>query len=221
MGKIFVNGGHKLDGEITISGMKNSALPIIFACLLVKDECIIENIPRVSDIENALSILRDMGAEANFVEPHTIKINTKRAHNKLNFELISKMRASSYLMSTCLSRYGKVHMPYPGGCNFGSRPIEQHIKGFKALGAVSNDDCDELVDLKYLKKPKSGKIILDKISVGATINMIMASVLVEGKTIIQNVAREPHVLDLIRFLNNCGANITLFSDKIEVFGVKS
>ena len=219
MGKIFVEGGHSLNGKIEISGMKNSALPIIFACLLVEGDCILENIPRVSDVQNSLTILKKMGADADFIDEHTIKINTKNASaSSLDFELISKMRASSYLMSTCLRRFGNILMPYPGGCNFGSRPIEQHIKGFEALGAKCILD-DEVVSLKCDKMISNAKIVLDKISVGATINMIMASVIGDGETVIENVAKEPHVLDVVSFLNICGADIRVFDNKIRVVGV--
>ena len=219
MEKILIEGGHRLNGDIEISGMKNSALPIIFACLLIDGECILENIPRVSDVQNALSILRTMGAEADFVDYHTVKINTKNAENNLDFELISKMRASSYLLSCALVRFGCVNMPYPGGCNFGSRPIEQHLKGLKRLGARGGES-DGFVTLKCKNNLKSNKISLDKISVGATINMIMAAVLLEGQSIIENVAREPHVIDVIRFLNACGADILHFGSYIRVNGVR-
>ena len=221
MKQIIVEGGNRLSGEIQIGGMKNSALPIIFSCLLIEGDCVLENIPRVSDVSNALSILRKMGAEASFIDEHTVKINTKCAENSnLDFDLISKMRASSYLMSTCLSRFGAIDMPYPGGCNFGSRPIEQHLKGFEALGAVC-DGCNEnFISIKLLKKSKNLKIVLDKISVGATINMVMASVISDAETIIENVAKEPHVLDLIGFLNSCGADIVLCENKIKVKGVR-
>ena len=219
MEKIYIEGGQRLNGEIEISGMKNSALPTIFACLLVNGECVLENIPKISDVENALSILRTMGARADFLDAHTVIINTDSAENLLDFPLISRMRASSYLMSSVLVRYGNVYMPYPGGCNFGSRPIEQHIKGLKKLGAKGNEN-DGFVTLKSKNKLKSNKIRLDKISVGATINMIMATVLLDGQSIIENVAREPHVIDLIRFLNACGADILHFGTYIRVNGVK-
>lgn len=220
MEKIFVTGGRSLNGKIEISGMKNSALPIIFACLLINEECILENIPMVSDVENALFILRQMGAYASFIDEHTVKINARNASLiDLDLDIISKMRASSYLMSTCLSRFGSVSMAYPGGCNFGVRPIEQHIKGFQALGATLIENTD-LISLKFGKRPKNTKIVLDKISVGATINMIMASAISDGITIIENIAKEPHVLDLIAFLNICGADISLYENQIKVVGVK-
>ena len=220
MDKILIEGGQRLSGKIEISGMKNSALPIIFACLLIQDECVLENLPKVSDVENALSILEQMGAFVEKIDAHTVKINAKNAKNQsLSFERISKMRASSYLMSTCLTRYGSVYMPYPGGCNFGSRPLEQHINGLKRLGAKGGER-DGFIELKYKNRPKSNKITLDKISVGATINMVLATVLLEGESIIENVAKEPHVIDLIRFLNASGADILHFGGYIRVRGVQ-
>ena len=220
MSRIFVNGGQKLNGKIKISGMKNSALPIIFACLLVDGDCIIENIPRVSDVENSLTILRKMGANAEFIDENTVFINTKHASfSKIDNDLVSKMRASSYLMGTMLSRFGKISMAYPGGCNFGSRPIEQHLKGFEALGAICIE-TGESIDIFIKEKMKSCKLSLDKISVGATINIILASVFLDGITVIENVAKEPHVDDLISFLNLCGAKILRRDNLIFVEGVK-
>lgn len=131
MERLIIEGGHRLYGEVNISGMKNSALPIIYACLLVKDECIIHNIPRVSDIYNSLEILRGLGADADFIERNTVRINTKNATATIkNQELVSKMRASSYLMGALFARFNEVCINMPGGCNFGVRPIEQHLKGF-------------------------------------------------------------------------------------------
>ena len=220
MDKIFIEGRNRLYGKIKISGMKNSVLPIIFATLLVAGDCIIENAPRVSDVENSLEILRKMGASADFVDTNTILINTKGAVPNIDNGLVSKMRASSYLMGAMLSRFGIVNIAYPGGCNFGTRPIEQHIKGFEALGAICMENSS-FVYISVGKKLKSSKISLDKISVGATINMILASVLIEGTTVIENVANEPHVDDVIGFLNACGAQISRKDGKIYVSGVKS
>lgn len=220
MEKILVRGGARLCGQTYISGMKNSALPVIFATLLIEDECVIHNVPRVSDIENAIKILVKMGATAYFASEHTLIINCKAVKgNPSEHSLISKMRASSYLMGAMLARFGECKIPLPGGCNFGKRPIDTHLMGFSMLGA----DCyegEELISLKSTKTLKSGKIPLDKISVGATINMVLASVFLEGETEIHNVAREPHVDDLISFLNNAGANIKRSGEKIVVKGVK-
>lgn len=220
MEKILIQGGNRLNGAVAISGMKNSALPIIFSCLLIKGDCIITNVPQVTDVENALEILRSMGAVAKFCGKNTVLINTKDATSKVGaYDLICKMRASSYLMGTMLSRFGEVEIPMPGGCDFGTRPIDLHLKGFEKLGA----DCtveDGKIKIKAPKKLKSSKITLDKISVGATINMVLASLFVDGSTIIQNCACEPHIDDLLGFLNKCGANIKRIGNTIVCLGVK-
>ncbi len=218
MEKLSIIGKQRLQGEINVSGMKNSALPIIFACLLIPEDCIIKNIPRVSDVENSLEILRSMGARAEFVDKNTVLINTKNAKNSIEkMELVSKMRASSYLMGTMLSRFGSVDISMPGGCNFGARPIDLHVKGFVKMGAIFTENNDK-IQLKVNKSLNCSKITLDKISVGATINMVLASVLTDGETIIENVALEPHVDDLIRFLQLCGARIVRKGKRIIVNG---
>ncbi len=220
MEKIIIEGRKKLFGEISIGGMKNSALPILFASLLIEDECIIENVPRVSDILNTLEILRGLGAEADFCDNNTVRINAKSATNIIkNQSLVSKMRASSYLMGTLLARFGYVSLNMPGGCNFGVRPIEQHLKGFEALGAICTEN-DGKIEIKTRKKLKSQKITLDKISVGATINMVLASISLNGLTVIENCAIEPHIDDLICFLNKCGAKILRKERKIYIQGIK-
>ena len=220
MEKIVIEGGNRLSGEIEISGMKNSALPIIFATILVKDECIIDNVPRVSDVFDSLEILRKMGARAEFCDAHRVIIDTKYLRDTIcGYEIISKIRASSYLMGAMLSRYQKAILPMPGGCNFGVRPIEQHIKGFEALGATSSEE-EGIITLIALNGLKSTKITLDKISVGATINIVLASVFLDGVTVIDNCAIEPHVDDLICFLNTCGAKIIRKNRRIYCEGVK-
>ncbi len=220
MEKLIIEGKHRLFGEINISGMKNSALPIIYACLLVKDECIIHNIPRVSDIYNSLEILRGLGAKADFIDSNTIRINAKNAIPTIkNQELVSKMRASCYLMGTLLARFSEVNLNMPGGCNFGVRPIEQHLMGFERLGAVCTEK-DGKIEIKAQKKLKNQKITLDKISVGATINMVLASIFIDGTTVINNCAIEPHIDDLICFLNKCGGKIKRRQRTIYVKGVR-
>lgn len=221
MKKLLIEGENKLYGRIEISGMKNSALPIVYATILIKDDCIIENIPRVSDVENSLEILRKMGAKAEFVDKNTVLINTNNLDSTIKSkELVSKMRASSYLMGTLLARFGYLTIPLPGGCNFGSRPIEQHLKGFEAFGAKSTL-INQTVEIDGKNKLKSNKITLDKISVGATINMILVATLLSGLTIIENVAIEPHVDDLICFLNKAGAKIMRYGRKVYIIGVSS
>ena len=220
MEKIVIEGGNELRGEVKIGGMKNSALPIIYATILVQEECIIENVPMVSDVINSLEILRQMGACAEFIEDDKIKINTKYLSSEIKgYDKISKMRASSYLMGTMLARFNKAFLPMPGGCNFGVRPIEQHLKGFEALGATTSEE-EGFVSINVSNHLKSTKITLDKISVGATINIVLASVFLDGETIIENVAIEPHVDDLICFLNISGAKIVRKGRKIYVNGVK-
>ena len=219
MDKIVINGGGSLEGEVQVSGMKNSALPIIYACLLVPAECIIENVPRVSDVYNSLEILRSMGAYAEFCDIHTVCINTKNATESINaMDLVCKMRASSYLLGSMLARFGHVKIPIPGGCNFGSRPLDLHFKGFEYLGAECNED-KEKIEIFSRKKLKSKKIRLDKISVGATINMVLVAATLKGVTVIENCAMEPHVDDLINFLNSCGAHIIRVNTTIICNGV--
>ena len=172
---IEIEGGSRLNGEIRVSGMKNSALPIIFATVLIKDDCIIENVPRVSDVFCALDILSSMGARVAWVNEHTVLINTKNLENSVKvYDKIGKMRASYYLMGASLARFGELEIPFPGGCNFGVRPIEQHLKGFTLLGADCNDDGG-IIKISTKNRLKSTKITLDKISVGATINIVLAS----------------------------------------------
>ena len=220
MDRIVINGGSRLKGHVQIGGMKNSALPIIFACMLVPGECIIHNVPRVSDVFDSLEILRSMGAEADFCAEHSVLINTKNVTHVVGaMHLVCKMRASSYLMGAMLSRFGEVEIPMPGGCNFGARPLDLHFKGFCELGA----ECVEAegkIAIFSKNKLKSKKIRLDKISVGATINMVLACACLDGVSIIQNCACEPHVDDLIRFLNLCGAKICRHGQAIVCIGQK-
>lgn len=220
MKKIVVSGGNQLNGEIKIGGMKNSALPIIFATILVEDECIIDNIPLVSDVYNALEILKEMGAVVKFSDNHRVEINTKNLSCDIKgYDKISKMRASCYLMGAMLSRFNKAYLPMPGGCNFGNRPIEQHLKGFNILGASSLEE-NGFISISASNGLKSNKITLDKISVGATINIVLASIFIDGITVIENVAVEPHVDDLINFLKTCGAKIIRHNRRIYIEGVR-
>lgn len=221
MDRIVIEGGNRLNGHIDISGMKNSALPIIFACLLVQNDCIIHNVPRVSDVYDSLEILRSMGAFAEFCGEHSVLINTRDATPTVgNLDLVCKMRASSYLMGVMLARFGEVKIPMPGGCNFGARPLDLHYKGFTELGAECNEN-EGKIEIFSRKNLKSKKIRLDKISVGATINMVLASATLDGVTVIQNCAAEPHVDDLICFLNYCGAKIYRQGKDIICFGQRN
>ena len=220
MESLIINGGNRLYGDVPISGMKNSALPIIYATLLIKERCILKNIPNVSDIRNSLLILESMGATIKRIDNNAYEIDTRDTCPFIKrSDLVSRLRASYYLLGAMISRFGEVEIPYPGGCNIGPRPIEQHIKGFNLLGASCIEE-QGFIKIKAKNKLKSKKITLDKISVGATINMVLASVFIDGITVIENVAIEPHVDDLICFLNNAGAKIIRNGRIILVQGVK-
>ena len=211
-----------LHGEVEISGAKNAAVAIIPAALMVNGVCRIENIPQISDTDMLLTILTHLGAKINYVNHTTIDIDcTEVRFQDAPFDLTRKIRASYYLIGAMLGRFGTAKTTMPGGCNFGVRPIEQHIKGMTALGAA--------VDVKngfvYADAPEGGRlhgarIYLDKVSVGATMNIILAATLATGRTIIENAAREPHIVDLANFLNSMGADIRgAGTDTIKINGV--
>lgn len=208
MEKIIVNGGNKLFGDVYINGMKNAALPIIFASILTASKCVIENVPMVSDITMSLDILSSMGARISMLDETTVEIDTSDLVGGTSpFDLVSRMRGSTYLLGAELARFKKSTVGYPGGCNFGSRPIDMHIKGFQALGATVSEDENYV----YADAPdglSGSSIYFDIVSVGATVNIMLAATLAEGMTVIENAAREPHIVDLANFLNTCGANIT-------------
>ena len=222
MDKIVVNGGNQLNGTVEISGMKNAALPIIYACVLVGAKCVIENVPNVRDVALSLEILRDMGAVVNKINDTTVEIDcTNVVPGSSNPELVQKIRASYYLLGAELGRFKKSKVAFPGGCDFGGRPIDQHIKGFEMLGAtVSADACR--VDISVEDELFGTNIFFDLVTVGATMNVMMAAVLAKGTTIIENAAREPHIVDLANFLNTCGARISgAGTDVIKIKGVQS
>lgn len=222
MEKIVIYGGVPLRGSVDISGMKNAALPIIFSCILVKDKCTIENIPLVSDVTFALEILRDMGADIKTVSKNSVQIDcTNVRWGTSNYELVRQMRASYYLLGAELGRWGRAHVGFPGGCDFGDRPIDQHIKGFEALGGIVNTE-NGYITIDAPNGIRGNNVFFDLSSVGATINIMLAAVMAEGTTTIDNAAREPHIVDLANFLNTCGANITgAGTDMIRIKGVKS
>ena len=207
MEKIIIKGGNKLYGDVYINGMKNAALPIIFATILTADKCIIENVPKVSDITMSFDILTAMGAKIKYLNETTVKIDTRELEGGDSpFDLVSRMRGSTYLLGAELARYKKSKVAFPGGCNFGTRPIDMHIKGFEALGATVSQDENYV----YAEAPSGlvgNHIYFDIVSVGATVNLMLAATLSEGQTIIENAAREPHIVDLANFLNTCGADI--------------
>lgn len=206
--RIIVRGGKKLSGDIYVSGMKNAALPIIFATILTKGKCVIDNVPPVSDVTLAFSILKEMGAEVTYLAPNTVEIDTTVfRQGTAPFEAVSKMRGSTYLLGAELGRFHKAKVNYPGGCDFGTRPIDQHIKGFEALGAKVTTERGYIM-ASAPDGLMGNSIYFDVASVGATVNVILASVLAEGMTVIENAAREPHIVDLANFFNTCGANIS-------------
>ena len=206
--KIIIRGGKPLVGDISISGMKNAALPIIFATVLIKGDCILDNIPDVSDIATALKILSAMGADIDQLSPTTVRINTQNLEQGSSpYDLVQRLRGSTYLLGAELGRFGKSTVGWPGGCDFGSRPLDQHMKGFEALGATVSSDNGYII-LTADNGLVGNSIYFDVASVGATVNIMLASVLASGTTVIDNAAREPHIVDLANFLNSCGANIT-------------
>ncbi len=221
MEKIVINGGNKLYGDIYIDGMKNAALPIIFATILTGEKCVIENLPPVSDISLSLEILRSMGANVRMLNKTTAEIDTKHLVGGTSPRtLVNKMRASSYLLGAELGRFGAAKAGWPGGCDFGIRPIDQHIKGFEALGATYKSE-EGYIEIIAENGLAGSSIYFDISSVGATCNVILASVLADGLTIIDNAAREPHIVDLANFLNSCGAEIYgAGTNMIKIHGVK-
>jgi len=222
MDKFIINGGNPLYGSVSIGGMKNAALPIIFACILTKEKCVIENLPDVSDVTIALEIIQRMGATVNYLNRTTVEIDTKDfVGGDSPYELVSKMRGSTYLIGAELGRFGVSKVGWPGGCDFGVRPIDQHQKGFEALGATVLIGKD-IIYAEAPSKLHGNSIFFDVISVGATINVMLASVLADGLTVIENAAREPHIVDLANFFNTCGANIMgAGTNVIKIRGVES
>jgi len=208
-------------GEIEISGMKNAALPILMGCVLVKGECIIENLPEIHDVTVSLQILEAMGATVRMLDRNTVAIDASHVrYGTAPLELVNTIRASYYLMGAELGRFGKTHVGYPGGCDFGVRPIDQHLKGFKVLGADA-EIVNGYVDAETEDGLVGGHIFFDLVSVGATINVMLAACMAKGMTEIENAAKEPHVVDLANFLNACGADIKgAGTDTIRINGVE-
>jgi len=220
--KYIINGGKPLLGEVHISGAKNAAVALIPATLLVNGVCRIENIPQISDVSMFLNILKLMGADIKEVNEHTYDIDcTKITTSSATNDLMQKLRASYYLIGAMLGRFGEATVAMPGGCNFGGeRPIDQHVKGFTALGATVTQ-TDELVIAKTDGGLVGSSVYLDVVSVGATINIILAAALAKGTTIIENAAREPHIVDVANFLNSMGADIRgAGTNVIKIKGVK-
>lgn len=219
--KLLIRGGNKLRGDVVISGAKNAAVAILPACLLVKGVCRIENLPDIKDVKLFLRILENLNAEVNYIDKNTVEIDCTNVDSwEPQGDLTRRMRGSSYLMGALLGRFHKFKVDPPGGCDFGTRPIDMHIKCFEAMGARVDVSRGLLVaDSESLT---GAQIFFDIVSVGATVNAILAAVLAEGTTIIESAAKEPHVVDLANFLNACGAQIRgAGTDTIRIKGVAS
>ena len=222
MTKYIVEGGRPLFGEIHISGAKNAAVAIIPAALMVNGPCRIENMPRISDVSLLLGILQDLGAKVRYVNPHTVEIDSSSLRNgRVPYESARRCRASYYMLGALLGRFGSADVALPGGCDFGgTRPIDQHLKGFRALGAQVDTQSGFVMAEAAGGRLKGANIFLDKSSVGATINIMLSAAMAEGMTVIENAAKEPHIVDVANFLNSMGANIMgAGTDVIKVRGV--
>ncbi len=222
MDKFVIHGGKPLFGEVTVSGAKNAAVAIIPAAVMVNGVCRIENIPMVSDVRIQLEILRELGCGVRVVNANTVEIDSTNLNTSVAVsDLNSKMRASYYLIGAFLGRFGRAEVAMPGGCNFGGvRPIDQHMKGFEALGAKV-DIRNGIVYADGSEGLHGSTIYLDVASVGATVNIMLAACLAEGQTIIENSAKEPHIVDLANFLNSMGADIMgAGTDVIKIRGVE-
>ncbi len=219
MEKLLIEGGKRLSGTIHVSGAKNAAIAIIPAVLLVEGVCRIENIPQIKDVEVIVNILKFLGAEVSYVEQDVLEIDASCVNTYYaDCELAKSMRASYYLLGALLGRFGNAKVSMPGGCDFGSRPIDLHIKGFEALGATVTVDRDVVIATS--EHLFADSVYLDFPSVGATINIMLAATRIPGTTVIENAAKEPHVVDLANFLNQMGAKIKgAGTDVIRIMGV--
>ncbi len=221
MDYIVINGQNRLTGEVVVNGAKNAAVAIIPAAIAVNGVCIIENLPYIEDVISLVEAMKKIGAKCEFRDKHTLVIDsTKITDYRATYDSVKKIRASYYLLGVLLGRFKEAEVPLPGGCNFGTRPIDQHVKGFEALGAT--------VTIEYgMIKAKAEKLVganiyLDVVSVGATINIMLAAIFAEGTTIIENAAKEPHVVDTANFLNMLGAKIKgAGTDVIRIKGVEN
>ena len=220
MEKFVINGGKPLKGEVRISGAKNAAVAILPAVLLSDEPCIIENLPNISDVATILKAMQVLGAQVKLINKSTVEIDPRHVNSfVVSKKMAEGMRASSYFLGALLGRMNKARVAPPGGCNFGVRPIDQHIKGFEALGAKMTIE-NGMVDAKA-KNLTGCSIYLDVVSVGATINIMLAAAKATGLTVIENAAREPHIVDLANFLNSMGANIMgAGTGVIKIHGVK-
>ncbi len=220
MDKIFINGGNPLKGEVNVSGAKNAVLAILPAAILAQDVCVIENVPDISDVAMMVRILHQLGARVKYINDNTLEIDTSTVNSYVvTHEMTKHMRASYYLIGTLISRFGRAKVAMPGGCNFGVRPIDQHIKGFEILGSVVDFRENAMINVNA-ENLSGGFVYLDIVSVGATINVMLAAVRAKGLTVIENAAKEPHIVDLANFLNSMGADIRgAGTDVIKIKGV--
>ena len=222
MTKYVIRGGHPLHGEVEISGAKNAAVAILPAALLVDGVCRIENVPNISDVTMILGILRDLGAKVRMINPTTVELDCSHVHKQnVPYELARQIRASYYLIGALLGRFGRAEVPPPGGGDLGGRPIDQHLKGFSAMGTRIQVENGFIHAAAPTGRLHGAQIYLDVVSVGATMNILLAAALADGLTIIENAAKEPHIVDLANFLNSMGADIMgAGTDVIQVRGVK-
>ena len=220
--KFVIHGGKQLHGEVNISGAKNAALAIIPAAVLCEDTCRIENIPNISDVKTMISILEYIGARTRFIKRDVLEINTKniKAMVTVPDDMTQKLRASYYLLGAMLGRFGCASVAMPGGCFFGVRPIDQHVRGFELLGAdITTKGAVISASAAHLI---GASVYMDNVSVGATMNVMLAAVKASGLTVIENAAKEPHVVDLANFLNSMGADVRgAGTDVIKIRGVRS
>ncbi|MDD5603042.1 MAG: UDP-N-acetylglucosamine 1-carboxyvinyltransferase [Eubacteriales bacterium] len=220
--RFLIDGGRPLRGRVQISGSKNSAVAVIPAALMLDGCCVIENVPDISDVRVLVEVLKKLGATAEYKDRNTIGIDPAGVvSHTADYEMVSRLRASYYLIGSLLARFGKAEVEFPGGCDFGFRPIDQHIKGFKAMGADIEVKGGLIRAGTTNGKLKGAQIYLDVVSVGATINLMLAAVKAQGMTIIENAAKEPHVVDTANFLNAMGADIKgAGTDTIKIRGVE-
>ena len=219
--KYVIRGGNPLHGEVDISGAKNAAVAILPAALLVDGVCRIENVPEISDVTMILGILRDLGAKVTMINRTTVELDCSRVYKQnVPYELARQIRASYYLIGALLGRFGRAEVPPPGGCDLGVRPIDQHLKGFAAMGTRIQVENGFIHAAAPNGRLHGAQVYLDVVSVGATMNILLAAALADGLTIIENAAKEPHIVDLANFLNSMGADIMgAGTDVIKVRGV--
>lgn len=221
MDKIFINGGNPLRGEVTISGAKNAAVAILPAVILAQDVCRVENIPAISDVDMMIRILHQLGAKIRKIDDTTYEIDSSTINSYVvTHDMTKHLRASYYLIGALLARFGRAKVAMPGGCNFGVRPIDQHIKGFQLLGSSVSFKENAMIDVEA-PDLTGGLVYFDVVSVGATINLMLAAVKAKGLTVIENAAKEPHIVDLANFLNSMGADVRgAGTDVIKIRGVE-